>query len=468
MRFAAAVAALVLVSSPAIAAEALQWTVSAGGNGHWYALAPAPMTLSQATAYAASRGAYLATVRSLQEQQFVAALPGMAALGCDGPRIGLVQAPGTVNPAAGWSWQTGESLSYTNWAAGEPNDFQGQNEASASLYCGPDRKWNDVRDSLALPAVIEWSADCNNDGIVDYGQIRIGALPDYDGNDIPDCCEDGVPCAVGSYPVEWRAADGGNGHWYRFVEADTNYEVARAAALAQGAHLATIGAQSETQFVAGLAGIATLDCDGPRIGLVQAPNTASPTANWSWDNGEPLTYLDWAPGEPNDFQGVNETSAGLYCAPARKWNDVPMSRPMPSLIEWSDDCDGDGQIDYGQVVRGEVVDGNGDGVPDSCQTVFVPKDYLTIQAAINSFGTGEYGIVQVSAGTRTESFSLNGKNVRVRGAANGGTIVDGTGLSTSVVRFAGGEPASAGIEGLVIRNGTAGTTINPPAPVTVG
>jgi len=38
--------------------------------------------------------------------------------------------------------------------------------------------WNDVQDSVQcsygwlVPSyMIEWSADCNNDGIVDYGQI---------------------------------------------------------------------------------------------------------------------------------------------------------------------------------------------------------------------------------------------------------------------------------------------------------
>jgi hypothetical protein len=44
-------------------------------------------------------------------------------------------------------------------------------------------------------AIIEWSADCNADGIVDFGQIRAGELADADGNNIPDCCEDGSPCA---------------------------------------------------------------------------------------------------------------------------------------------------------------------------------------------------------------------------------------------------------------------------------
>jgi hypothetical protein len=43
-------------------------------------------------------------------------------------------------------------------------------------------------------SVIEWSADCNGDGIVDYGQILDGTFEDADGNGVPDCCDDDEPC----------------------------------------------------------------------------------------------------------------------------------------------------------------------------------------------------------------------------------------------------------------------------------
>ncbi len=45
---------------------------------------------------------------------------------------------------------------------------------------------------MGHPAV-EWSADCNGDGIVDYGQILDGTYADEDGNGVPDCCEAGCP-----------------------------------------------------------------------------------------------------------------------------------------------------------------------------------------------------------------------------------------------------------------------------------
>jgi len=37
--------------------------------------------------------------------------------------------------------------------------------------------------------IIEWDADCNADGIVDYGQILRGELADLNGNGVPDVCE---------------------------------------------------------------------------------------------------------------------------------------------------------------------------------------------------------------------------------------------------------------------------------------
>jgi hypothetical protein len=38
-------------------------------------------------------------------------------------------------------------------------------------------------------SIFEWSADCNSDGIVDYGQILTGQLADLDLNGVPDICQ---------------------------------------------------------------------------------------------------------------------------------------------------------------------------------------------------------------------------------------------------------------------------------------
>ncbi|MEY4116764.1 MAG: hypothetical protein RLZZ116_92 [Planctomycetota bacterium] len=100
--------------------------------------------------------------------------------------------------------------------------------------------------------------------------------------------------------------------------------------------------------------------------------------------------------------------------------------------------------------------------------ITVPGEYPTIQAAIDSVPAGATRSVIVSPGVYNEPFSLNGKDVRIEGARGGATVLDGAGLSTSIVRFTGGEPATAGVANLVFRNGTAGSRIFPKASFSVG
>ncbi|ETN79331.1 hypothetical protein NECAME_18145, partial [Necator americanus] len=44
------------------------------------------------------------------------------------------------------------------------------------------------------------------------------------------------------------------------------------------------------------------DSDLTWIGLTQANYPAS--KDWTWTDGTAVTYLNWAPGEPNDSKGV--------------------------------------------------------------------------------------------------------------------------------------------------------------------
>ncbi|MCE2882924.1 MAG: hypothetical protein LW636_11295 [Planctomycetaceae bacterium] len=313
--------------------------------------------------------------------------------------------------------------------------------------------------------MIEWSADCNNDGIVDYGQCRDGSLPDYNGNNIPDCCEQGAPCVVGNYPTQWRVEDGGNGHWYqlRHTGALQGALACRESALSSGGDLASVSSAAESARIVALV---RGSGDSYFLGGFQPKGSSEPDGGWEWMDGSPWSFTNWLSGEPNDNGGNEDFLAAL---PTGTWNDTMVNAILPRFaVEWSADCDSDGIVDYGQILSGTRADTNANGVPDACEFYLVPSEFPTIQAAIDAVPSGEFGLVLVAAGTYTESFSLNGKNVVVRGAPNGATVVDGTGLKTSIATFSGGEPATAGIESLVLRNGTSGTTINPPAPLTVG
>ena len=54
--------------------------------------------------------------------------------------------------------------------------------------------WNDTNSTARPWAIMEYSGDCNGDGLVDFGQIRAGTLLDQNVNGVPDCCEAGQPC----------------------------------------------------------------------------------------------------------------------------------------------------------------------------------------------------------------------------------------------------------------------------------
>jgi hypothetical protein len=109
------------------------------------------------------------------------------------------------------------------------------------------------------------------------------------------------------------------------------------------------------------------------------------------------------------------------------------------------------------------------GLTTTCPPLFdVPDVYPTIQAAIDAAPVGTARTITVAPGTYNQSFSLNGKNIVVRGAENNQTILDGTGLPASIATFSGGEPATAGLENLVFRNGTVGSLIYKGALFKVG
>jgi hypothetical protein len=92
------------------------WLPSMGGNGHRYEVLPPTdrLTWTEAQSRAQSRGGYLATITSQEENSFVTSQLPLNYFNW----IGGVQANlGNIT----WEWGTGEAWSYTNWSPGNPN-----------------------------------------------------------------------------------------------------------------------------------------------------------------------------------------------------------------------------------------------------------------------------------------------------------------------------------------------------------
>ena len=212
MRFINALVAcsVIAITSSSVLAQstAVQWTTASGGNGHWYEVDTNPAgdvhwTFDEAQEFAQSRGAHLATFSNLQENSSVYSLLSIGSQSFAG-WFGLVQMPRSTEPGGGWGWVTGEPLTFSNWQPGEPSNA-GCYQPSAPQNWGTlegnqsggnqQGRWDDdgnpvpACQSTVRRAVIEYSADCNSDGIVDYGQILSGELIDTNSNGIPDICE---------------------------------------------------------------------------------------------------------------------------------------------------------------------------------------------------------------------------------------------------------------------------------------
>jgi len=346
---------------------AVQWKVEDGGNGHWYAGAQLPNGSSPAnrwdaaSLYCGERGGHLATPTSESENDFIVAnavtqIPPQSGVG-QGPMLG-----GRLE-TNGWQWIDGEPWSYSGWCGSEPTgDGIHLHYWAFSNLC-----WNDFSgmDAITNTLIVEWSADCNSDGIVDYSQCLNGTLADYNSNNIPDCCERGEACVVGNYPVQWQSFDGGNGHWYGLViaEGDIQWSVCQELAQQVGGYLASLSSAEENQWLHALviSHPAAFATHGPWLGGYVTDG------QWRWVSGDPWQFTAWTQTNPNG-DGMNMGYWDITNPASASWNDAPESNFMVSFaIEWSTDCNNDNIVDYGQILTGQLADSNTNGIPDICE-----------------------------------------------------------------------------------------------------
>ena len=182
------VASLVGVGAASAAdSTAVQWKVSDGGNGHWYQFSNQKIGWNASSILALNKAGYLATITSENENTFIYNYLNVLDLwnGERGPLLGGFQdknSPNYSEPSGGWTWVTGEAWNFENWypggkptTGGEPNNSSGQSPGEEDFLAMDKRSeicgWNDMNGLIDGPyngLLIEWSADCNGDGSVDY------------------------------------------------------------------------------------------------------------------------------------------------------------------------------------------------------------------------------------------------------------------------------------------------------------
>lgn len=215
-----------LVSSVG-AAPPVEWSPSSGGNGHWYQLVETQLDWQSARAYAEAQHGHLATPTTQAENTFVRQLAGNVPEVQSYVWLGGFAPNGQGNNTGAWQWVSGEPWQWANWHPGEPNY---SNECALAYRFAYGEAWNNYVGGASHAFVIEWDADCDLDGLADFGQILSGAYEDLDGDGRPDCCDYIAPCGCPSDLDRSGIVDGADlyqllGNWnleVSKIEGDTN------------------------------------------------------------------------------------------------------------------------------------------------------------------------------------------------------------------------------------------------------
>ncbi len=120
----------------ALATPVLDISGTYGGKTYESYSAAGGITWSAAKLFAESLGGHLVTITSAGENSFVDSLTSNNQYWYGG-----FQPAGSIEPAGGWSWVTGEAWTYSNWQIGEPSNGGGVENA---LVAWSGTTWNDA------------------------------------------------------------------------------------------------------------------------------------------------------------------------------------------------------------------------------------------------------------------------------------------------------------------------------------
>ncbi len=228
-----------------------------------------------AEAMAVSLGGHLATINDQAEQDWVAATLGEFPSGVHND---LLIGFNDTAVEGQFEWTSGDPVTYTNWASGEPNDA-GSGEDYTGMYKVFGYQWNDY-------------------GGADY-HTRRGVV------EIPGPA------------VMHTVLNPANGHTYHLLEHST-WLAAEATAVLLGGHLVTINDQAESDWL-----IATFGeyPTGTSNTLLLGFNDIDVEGQFEWTSGEPVTYTNWYPGEPNDSGSGEDYTLMKEPVYGWQWND---------------------------------------------------------------------------------------------------------------------------------------------------
>lgn len=287
---------------PSIDQLILGGPITNSANGHWYYIL-AKTNWHAAESIAQSLGGHLTTINGVAENTWI--VDQFSNFGGSERALWIGLSDEVVE--GDWRWNDGSTSPYRNWSPYEPNSGAGIfPEEDHALIWNPSSgfplgSWNDAFGDQ------EW-----------YGVVEV---------------QSSTPSStLPSGPITNSA----NGHVY-YLLAPTNWPAAEAIAVSMGGHLATINDAAENQWVFDTFGTYGDEERTLWIGLTDQ----QAEGDWLWISGDPSSYRNWSPVEPNNGAGIFpeenhviiwNPSSGF---PLGSWNDSLGEQIHAAVVEVS-------------------------------------------------------------------------------------------------------------------------------------
>ncbi|XP_026880092.2 macrophage mannose receptor 1 [Electrophorus electricus] len=242
-----------------------------------------------------ARGAHLVSIHSADEEIFMAEYTKGRTLW-----IGLSENP----LEGGYVWSDGSPVTHTNWGFGEPNNHGGRENCVEMVTTNNGSSyWNDV------------NCDAHQDWVCMIAKGKTPLEPSVAPSPVPapDC---------GTNPG-WRK---NNGICYYYNDTDiVDFFTAAMRCYAEKALLVSILDQDEQTYVVSMVGTGRVA--DAWIGMRQVGVVGG---EYVWLDFSPVTYVHWAPGEPNNADG-EEQCVQMKRYPG-SWNDANCGRANAGYV----------------------------------------------------------------------------------------------------------------------------------------
>lgn len=326
-------------------------------NGSQYYCSTSVASWQNANQICQNNGGHLVSINSQEENYFLANI-----LTLQSAWIGLSD----FNSEGNFSWSNGDELGYTNWYPGQPNNYNYSQDYVELLN---DGRWNDQYNNYSLEFIMELPCDnirqvsgpskgsfltggtytveyeltdacganssCSFDIFVDGG-ISIqcpqnilasaesnsnGVVVSWNDPQVNTCCSSGCNGTDGG-PIQGFVYMGQlNGHHYYCSTQIAYWEDAQTVCEYNGGYLAVINDAEENQYLANL-----LTLQSAWIGLTDR----EVEGEFHWVNGDELSYTNWYPSQPNNYNGFQDyvqlLNTGL-------WNDHNNNDRLEYIME---------------------------------------------------------------------------------------------------------------------------------------